>query len=473
MTRIFHFGLGELLVDHMLFNGGTWSFDNDMILCDVNFKTTRRPYLLYEEYCKDLATSIGNVVISDAIVKTKKIATALKATSLSKYSVYGENFSMPLQTLIRVMEDNEDDLRYMISQFYDGPEIEMLLKESTMTNFCFPLISTKSQREKSEMLIFMSYLRHGYILVPHEDLNGLVNLNDNVTISTSLRIDPKGGYSYANSGMFKDCVHFDFKSFYPSLVRAFKLSYSNVSILTKRDLIRLKDKYPQVATKIRVMQYDDDENVQIVFLTNDFVSSNGVTASCGLFAMYNDLVTERSVSNEAWGKKLKQFANTSIGCLNVPDFKYSSQGLYTAITFLGRHLIKFVTHHIHKFATEPTNALVQKFFSCSTKDYVPRESVINVQLDGFWLKRDDSDPLLLLGNINKFCNMLCDNNCLECSISYETEFLLSVHCNQYYYKQNGYFVGQKMNARLNKLLLETEKDPCDSNYELVIKMSRE
>lgn len=219
-------------------------------------------------------------------------------------------------------------------------------------------------------------------------------------------VENRGGFNYTRPGVYASGgFEIDFSSFYPSIVRKFRLSFNTTMIVSGTELLgiigsndefrrflaydcalvfdyetyaRLRFTSTADATEDVNMCVDigDDEDPENLWSTmgNDVVTvtctDHGSSSSSSLvpnrnyvvildvdvlqkhanlhlpslysmFEHYNKL-GRKSTRDGGSGKALyKSLMNTLIGCLGSKTFEYYSPQLYNVITFMGRRVIRY------------------------------------------------------------------------------------------------------------------------------------
>lgn len=466
------------MIPNFHINYNAFTFSADSITCEIKCEKQKSQFITYEEYCEDLILCPLNgkkICISNPLVSEQKHELKLRPQSVSKYKKFRDKNIMTLHTMLSVALDSEEYLKKLTNIFITSESIEMLFKESIMTNFGFAQIGVRSDSEKLMMMLFMSFLNSGFFLFPFKPNNNKVNLPQHVTIEEYPPGMPgSGGHIYSKGGVFRNCVHIDFIGFYSSIITTYKLTFSTISILKEKDLETFLSSRPYMRSKILIFKHDLEPGVMVIILKRKITDKKNIFHS-GVFTLFDELLKQRAMTKSvAWSAKLKKFASGLTGCFASPNFEYNSLPLYNTLTFLGRHIIRFITDNIHLFIDNYSSVdIFQQFTSYSAigKTFT-NDNIVNVQTDGFVLRCDDNfDSKALVKNINNFCNLLAPTNEIKCCLKYTTPFLVDVCKNKCYYKSGKQFFGPKMDPEIKRCLMEIEKDPlCFAElYKLVNK----
>lgn len=309
--------------------------------------------------------------------------------------------------------------------FYKNGLHESLYDECVDTNLSLPLVSVASNILKSEMRLFNWYIQHGVFLIGTSRDDDVVLDAINISHSVALRskqqtFENYGGYVFSSRGTGSgaeslNIVKIDFQSFYPSIVAAFKLTFSTVDIINEAEmgsLARHVNNCNDIMTRFKC----DKSNHIILILKSIMTDTVEYSAVGGLYSMCAKAISDRERATGGSRVLLKKSINTLIGCLNNKSFEYYSPILYNTITYLGRRIILFVTAYISEIATGGDTIYLEKlFYSYDMTHQTPSECIKSIQSDGFSFTTKH-DPRLIVYNINALFQKITQSQYVKCRV---------------------------------------------------------
>lgn len=445
IERMFYKDVG-LILSYMCENSNVFMFSKFEILIETTHAQLNEfNEICYEDFCNHVITppTIGKKIIKKELM--------FKPKFIGKYRHIEEGCVIECITRMDQSKLVEKHIAKIFEHVNHRYYIETLYKEAALLKLSLPTASTASTFLKSKLMVFLSIMiEYGVFIMKPLGQSCAINLTDDVAIER-VKIENKGGFVFSRPGVYFKASHLDFDSFYPSIVAGFRLDYSTVDVVKKSDLNTIYSHHPWLDGVLDVYELDDCNSLLIL---KDFTVLKEI-GKIGLFNMFEKILNERRATNKpVWNRLLKVNSNAMLGCLAEESFKYSSHALYSAITFLGRKIIKFLACNIHLFEIDvDVMALRGLFNGFNCESTLLSNNIINVNTDGFTF----TNPINVDGtiiNINRFFESLLGNDYIRISASFKDATVVDYKKSIFYYRgsKKKTWHGPKMNESLGLTL---------------------
>lgn len=359
-----------------------------------------------------------------AVVKNEREFTA---NSVDKYKHLAEEEEFMAYTFLGVAKQLVKVAKHNLEEFMTTDNIEMMLEESRITNTSISHLRAAPVMEMAASLLFNYYLSQAVFLLPGQDLS-YVNLHYDAKIAID-QSSLLGGYVYSsNRCLYRQvCHHFDFKSFYPSIMAAFGISFNTVQVVFSADEPVIRRYRPSICDAFRVFKLDQTRDLW--WLKPGVCAGIKEFSSASLSALFAGLVSCRDHN-----KRYKDIANKLIGCFGNHRFEYFAPHVYQACTYFGRRVIQFVTSFLRRFDTLDFDAaqLADRFWAFDMSTSSPCGEIINVQTDGFCCTELVHSPETFVANVNKMLAVATSTEWVRLCHKFKTDYLAEVGKNEFY-----------------------------------------
>lgn len=319
---------------------------------------------------------------------------------------------------------------------------------------------------RTRLFLFYRFLSNGIVLLPasSEDADRafIHSVCDDVHKEHLFKQPPTqcGGLNYSRRGVYEntEIVHLDFRSFYPSILAAFDISFNNVQIMVGDDLRFLLQSGIYSTSMYREFI---DANVSIFKFDGSFTKISEVDSivnSDFYILMYGNLgaifnsetytvgkicaeYLEQNAARSSKGKRVfdKKFINSMCGYFGNGHFTYASSTIYNVMAYLGRRIVSFVANIVD-------NILISKDTIASGDDgslhglnffthesYTVCDRVIYIDTDGLFILANESDGLLICNVVNRLFEMCTKTAYINLTHKVTTDFFIACGKKNYHY----------------------------------------
>lgn len=395
----------------------------------IEMETCKIDGMLYEDYLSSL-----QVPPSNAIINTKKVALDMGMTLFDSRQLIANKRGMfkHLDGLTRV---EFISIPYIVEEMiksFKNLDSEVLqkkndanLKLSNLTMINVTKLESTLNSHLAKSALFKFYLNHNYILLNSGLFKEKIFLNTGNVIN-----HPKfkfGGFTFAKAGIYDNVGQIDFTSFYPSIVEYFNLSFWTCGFINRN--VKLTE---NIKKAFYILPFDKDEDYNFLLL-KDPSQFNLPTLG--------DFVNKFKEVDDCIKRKRKLIINSLFGEFGNESSEYYTNGLYNAITFLGRKVIQYTTSNFNELSNQKIKKVnIEDILYCKKKIL---DSVVRVDTDGFAITVKDGENF---SNYIKHINLLF-NGKLLCHIEKFPGRSIIFHSKEYLHESNvndkEYFVTKK------------------------------